>query len=358
VSNGVKRIFLAICFSIVLSSVLGDPFLTSRGGLSSGNVSSATVKMTGSIGARVYLGAWLDGDMPDIYNEWVNETGKGLAVYATFAALMPGVPVPNNGSIFEPTLTTRLRDALPWVEQGFYGAVCLTWMTAYSTANIDTGPNGTAFQCTSEVATGQWDSVIRDSAMWVKNNFPYKLIIRIDQEFNSPVCWGWGKDPIVYVAAYKRIVDIFRQENVPNVEWCWSPNFESCPWVRFSDYYPGDDYVDWVGTSLYANTWGWKSFDDMLNATDSLNPVCPYDFSLAYNKPFMIAEWGLNITDDMSDAQSAVWMEGLFSAIETRPSIRMMVHWAAYEWCVLNYPQALQVYRINVAIPKYSSQYP
>jgi hypothetical protein len=306
----------------------------------------------------VYLGAWLNGNMPDIYNKWVNETEKGLAIYATFAALAPDVPVPNTGPDLD-VLTDRLRGALPWLKQGLYGAVCFTWMTAYTDNSEDTGSNGTAFQCTSEVAAGQWDNVIRNNALWIKKNFPYKLILRINHEFNIPSSWGCGKDPTVYIAAYKRIVDIFRQENVSQVEWCWSPNFDSDAGVVFADYYPGDDYVDWIGTSIYANTWGgWNNFDEMLNATSNLNPVCPYEFALVHNKPFMIAEWGLNICGDMSDAQNAVWMEGMFRAVEKRPNIRMMIHWGAYGWCVLNYPEALHVYRSHVVSPKYSSQYP
>jgi hypothetical protein len=309
--------------------------------------------------AYVFLGAWLDGNMPDIYNRWVNETGKGLAIYATFAAFAPNVPVPNNGS-YQRTLTQGLTEALPWIKQGLYSAVCLTWMTTLTCDPEDTGPNGTAFECTQKVASGQYDGVIRDNARWIKSYFPYKLILRLNHEFDIPSVWGWGKDPAVYVAAWKRIVDIFRQENVSQVEWCWSPNFNSDARVLFADYYPGDDYVDWVGVSLYANTWGWRNADEMLSAKGITrqNPVCPYEFALVHNKPFMIAEWGLNLTEDMSDEQNAVWLEGMLAAIENRPNTRMIIHWGTGELCLLNYPEALQIYRSYVIAPKYSAHYP
>lgn len=307
----------------------------------------------------VYLGAWLNGKMPDILENWTSETGKGLAIYAIFAALAPNVPVPNNGS-YQRTLTQGLTEALPWIKEGLYGAVCLTWMTTFTCNSGDTGPNGTAFECTQKVASGQYDDIIRDNARWIKSYFPYKLILRFDHEFDIPRIWGWGKDPAVYVAAWRRIVDIFRQENISQVEWCWSPNFNSDAGVLFADYYPGDDYVDWVGVSLYANTWGWRNADEMLSARGDAkqNPVCPYEFALVHNKPFMIAEWGLNVTKDMSDEQNAVWLKGMFTAIEKRLNTRMIIHWGTAELYLLNYPEALQIYRSYVIAPEYSAQYP
>jgi hypothetical protein len=309
--------------------------------------------------AYVFLGAWLDGNMPDICNRWVNETGKGLAIYATFAALAPNFPVPYNGS-YQQTLTQRLTDALPWIKQGSYSAVCLTWMTASTCNSEDTGPNGTAFEYTQKVASGQYDGVIRDNAKWIKSYFPYKLILRVNHEFDIPSGWGWGKDPAVYVAAWKRIVDIFRQENVSQVEWCWSPNFNSEAGVVFASYYPGDDYVDWIGVSVYANTWGWRDAAEMLSARGMLNQnaVSPYQFALDHHKPFSIAEWGLNITKDMTDEQNADWLAGMFQFVESNRNIKMMIHWGAYEWFLLNYPTAVEVYKSHVSDPRYSAYYP
>lgn len=50
-----------------------------------------------------------------------------------------------------------------------------------------------------------------------------------------------------YVQAYRRIVDIFRENNANNIHWVWSPNDRSSPtqpWNDIENYYPGDDYVD------------------------------------------------------------------------------------------------------------------
>jgi hypothetical protein len=80
--------------------------------------------------------------------------------------------------------------------------------------------------------------------------------------------WGWemngdwfewggannGQDPAGYAKAWKRMHRIFREQGADNVAWVWSPNWNSGPnasWNKMQRYYPGDDYVDWVGVSGY-----------------------------------------------------------------------------------------------------------
>jgi hypothetical protein len=80
--------------------------------------------------------------------------------------------------------------------------------------------------------------------------------------------WGWemngdwfdwagarnGQDTGGYVRAWRRLHRIFGEQGATNVAWVWSPNWNSAPdasWNRFTEYYPGDDYVDWVGMSGY-----------------------------------------------------------------------------------------------------------
>lgn len=56
---------------------------------------------------------------------------------------------------------------------------------------------------------------------------------------------GW--EPEDYITAYKRMIDICRDE-APNVNVVWSPlGLENS-----NDYYPGDEYVDIVGMSIFG----------------------------------------------------------------------------------------------------------
>ena len=52
--------------------------------------------------------------------------------------------------------------------------------------------------------------------------------------------------------AFRRIHDLAEQY-APNVAMVYSPNDISNMYVTHEDFYPGDDYVDWIGFSSYGN---------------------------------------------------------------------------------------------------------
>lgn len=301
----------------------------------------------------VYLGAWLRGNMPDVYNEWVSQTGKGLALYATMACFgQPDTPVPNTGAPWM-TLTQRLQGALPYMEQGLYNAISLTWMTSYTGDDTESG----ATECTQRVANGEYDDFIRKNAQWTKANVPYKLFIRLNQEFNL-YHFGWSRDPVVFINAWKRIVDIFRSEGV-NPTWFWCANWNDNPSnLHFEDYYPGDDYVDWIGIDVYAASWATDAETEL-----GWNNNAIYNFALSHNKPFMIGEWGLNMTGDLTDEQNEHWLTTFFDGIEARPKIKAIVHWGGWGWSLIakddsgnyKYPQTIQTYKTRVSDSRYLS---
>jgi hypothetical protein len=55
--------------------------------------------------------------------------------------------------------------------------------------------------------------------------------------------------------AYRRIIRISREEGAFNVRWVfhvdpWDEPVED--WNKFENYYPGDEWIDWVGASVYG----------------------------------------------------------------------------------------------------------
>ena len=56
------------------------------------------------------------------------------------------------------------------------------------------------------------------------------------------------------------------------------------PHNRPKYFYPGDDYVDWVGTDFYSDNQDWKALNGMYKRYDS--------------KPFALPEWGVSSGDD------------------------------------------------------------
>jgi beta-mannanase len=154
---------------------------------------------------------------------------------------------------------------------------------------------------------GSYDNYITVYAVRVKT-WGKPLFIRLGHEFNGN--WytygganngggtldGFGDPtkadgPERFIAAYKRVHDIFESIAVDNVAWVWCPNNGSSPnesWNVPEVYYPGDSYVDWIGFDGYnfgtTQTWsGWTSFFNIYNAL--------YQKFKTYGKPIMLGEF-------------------------------------------------------------------
>jgi hypothetical protein len=83
---------------------------------------------------------------------------------------------------------------------------------------------------------------------------------------------GAGGGPKRFRDAYRRIVTIFRRAGARNVTWVLhfeAGGDQTASWNRMRAYYPGRDYVDWVGLSAYgpqAPGDPWPSFRSVFEA--------------------------------------------------------------------------------------------
>jgi hypothetical protein len=74
-----------------------------------------------------------------------------------------------------------------------------------------------------------------------------------------------------YVSAYRHVVDLFRADGAQNVKWVWSPNVQESTKYQMAPYFPGDEYVDYVGLDGY--NWGtnngetWQSFEQVFSSS-------------------------------------------------------------------------------------------
>ncbi len=85
------------------------------------------------------------------------------------------------------------------------------------------------------------------SALFAEN--PSAVVyLRFGAEFDV---WTAKADPGNYIYAYQTVSSFFKSKN-SNVAMVWSPNQVSSWDINIDDYYPGDEYVDWVGMSLYS----------------------------------------------------------------------------------------------------------
>ncbi len=97
------------------------------------------------------------------------------------------------------------------------------------------------------------------------------VLIRLLHEFNGN-WYPWSiaandKNPELVAKAFRHIHAIFKAQEVENARFIWCPNSMSVPqesWNSILDAYPGDEYVDLVGTDIYNGAGKgselWRSF--------------------------------------------------------------------------------------------------
>jgi hypothetical protein len=139
-----------------------------------------------------------------------------------------------------------------------------------------------------EIVSGRYDRYIRISAEEVAA-WGRPIMLRFAQEMNGRwYPWGLGVNGNTardYREAWHHIYWIFRNHGADNVEWVWSPNEDAGGSHPLAVFYPGDEFVDWVGIDgfCWGSTIGWPSFTTIFGST--------YDRIVALtSKPVIIAE--------------------------------------------------------------------
>jgi len=135
--------------------------------------------------------------------------------------------------------------------------------------------------------------------------------------------------PERFVAAYRHLHDLFADAGADNVLWVWCPNvpFEGLgDWNRLVNYYPGDEYVDWLcidgynwGTSSFGAQFDsrWQTFDEIfsqgyteLQAINSSKPIVIGEFASTEeggDKATWILDAYESIREDYPQIRAAVW---------------------------------------------------
>lgn len=212
------------------------------------------------------------------------------------------------------------------------------------------------------------------------NNIGVAVIVRFAHEMNGS-WYAWGQQPDHYKAVFRQVANAVHKI-APGSAMMWAPNYGggypfsggryvAAPGTEayheldtdhdgvltmaddsYEPYYPGDEYVDWVGVSLYhwgnSRPWGNneitepRKFSEMLTGTyngtagnDLGVPNFYETYGVEHHKPVAVVETAAIYTPSRSgqselDVKRAWWRQVFSPEIHQRFPQLKMINW--FEW--------------------------
>lgn len=167
------------------------------------------------------------------------------------------------------------------------------------------------------------------------------VFVRFANEMN---CSYLGDEPEQYKTAFRTAADMIHEYS--DFAVVWSPVDLGALDRPFEYYYPGDEYVDWVGVSCYSL----KHFNSKQNnelketqyfmtgdyawATNRIKPLIKFMEQNGINKPVMLSEGGVT-TSSSYDGDLSWWAKPrlgnyLYNVIMKYPQVKMINYFNVY----------------------------
>jgi beta-mannanase len=144
-------------------------------------------------------------------------------------------------------------------------------------------------------------------------------MLRFGQEMNAG-WFPWGHQARAFKAAWRHMVRLFRAEGATNVRWVWTPYVNSGGGLPFKHYYPGAEYVDWVGFDAinWGGSFAWRSFGEVFDES--------YEQMLEISsEPMMLAETG----SGESGGYKSRWVSAMLRRVIPRMKhVRAVLFWS------------------------------
>ena len=129
----------------------------------------------------------------------------------------------------------------------------------------------------TEIAAGDEDAYLRAYATSVRN-FGQPVVISFGQDMNTGRPWVYGTRARTFIAAWRHIVTLFRDQGAGNVTWMWTISADRPGASPAASWWPGRAYVTWISIDgrysqpsyTFASVLG-QTIDQVLNS-----PVSPY----------------------------------------------------------------------------------
>jgi beta-mannanase len=194
---------------------------------------------------------------------------------------------------------------------------------------------------TDEVATGRHDVYLRTLSEAVRK-LGRPVFMRYGHRMDASDNREWVHSPSSFIAAWRHVHDVFA--DLP-VSWAWTPTADAFGGGQADQWYPGDQYVDWIGADGFNGygcgvTTAWRELADIFGDF--------YAWGKGRDKPLMIAETGS--TEDPADpGRKGRWFDNATRTLATRmPNVEAVVYFHAAkrcEWRADSSPESLAGFR-------------
>ena len=164
-----------------------------------------------------------------------------------------GAPNENQNGIILGTTYNSDTSALTGVKHPLelqyfnYGTDMKTYADFFKTAKENNTLLQIALQPTSGLSSVQNNSYLVEQAKYLQST-GCRILLRFANEMNDQTCPWYTANYNEYIEKFRMVATVFKTY-APSVGIVWAPNFY--PDDTIDLYYPGDEYVDYVGLSVY-----------------------------------------------------------------------------------------------------------
>lgn len=148
--------------------------------------------------------------------------------------------------------------------------------------------------------------------------------------WGGPVNGGGKVGAELYKAAWKHVVDRVRARGATNVQWVFQANSTSHPdtqWNSYAAYWPGSQYVDWLGMSVYGQITPGDGVGDWIQWKTAMDLAYKQLAQLDPDKPIMLAEFGVG--EFPKSGNKSQWLKDAFATMSKGkyPRLKAAVFW-------------------------------
>lgn len=192
---------------------------------------------------------------------------------------------------------------------------------------------------TAVIQSGAYDDLIARRARALRA-LDTPVLLQWRWEMNRPNLAAEIRSGADYVAAWRRIRDIFTEVRVPRVQWAWCPLVDDGADLDFTAYFPGVDYVDFVGANGYAREAD-ESFEDVFAPF--------FRWARDLDHPVLIGEFGRSATMGDEETQ-ARWLAEAGRFLVDEPTVEAVCYFnnargASGDYDITGSPAALDALR-------------